>query len=135
MLGIVGVSTAVLATAANMNFPPEIYGQMLAGMGVGGGIGLVIAKRIAVTSLPQLVAGFHSLVGLAAMLTSGAVYLGDPALVAHSNVHAVSTYLGEMVGAITFTGSLIAFGKLEGMLKSAPLELPASPSLILECWE
>lgn len=124
MLGIVGVSTALVATAANMGFSPEIYGQMLSAMGVGGGIGLLIAQRIAVTSLPQLVAGFHSLVGLAAMLTSGAVFLGDPALVAHSGVHAASTYLGEMIGAITFTGSLVAFGKLEGRLKSAPLELP-----------
>lgn len=131
IIGVVGVTSGVIATAANMKFTPEIYAQMGAMMGVGGTIGMVIAKRMAVTSLPQLVAAFHSLVGLAAMATSGSVYLMDPGALAHSGVHAASAYLGEAIGAITFTGSLIAFGKLEGRLKSAPLELPAKSMLNL----
>eukprot|EP00117_Sycon_ciliatum_P048521 scpid20519/ scgid34535/ NAD(P) transhydrogenase, mitochondrial; Nicotinamide nucleotide transhydrogenase; Pyridine nucleotide transhydrogenase len=131
IIGVVGVSSGVACTAVNMQVSPAVYMQMAAMMGAGGAVGMAIAKRIAVTSLPQLVAAFHSLVGLAAMLTSGSVYLMDPAALAHSGVHASMAYFGEAIGAITFTGSLIAFGKLEGRLKSAPLELPAKSMLNL----
>uniref|UniRef100_A0A674P1F8 proton-translocating NAD(P)(+) transhydrogenase n=1 Tax=Takifugu rubripes TaxID=31033 RepID=A0A674P1F8_TAKRU len=94
--------------------------------------GLTIAKRIQITDLPQLVAAFHSLVGLAAVLTCVAEYMveyphfaTDPA----ANLTKIVAYLGTYIGGITFSGSLVAYGKLQGMLNSAPLMLPARHAL------
>uniref|UniRef100_A0A8C0BMC2 proton-translocating NAD(P)(+) transhydrogenase n=1 Tax=Buteo japonicus TaxID=224669 RepID=A0A8C0BMC2_9AVES len=94
--------------------------------------GLTIAKRIQITDLPQLVAAFHSLVGLAAVLTCVAEYMieyphfaTDPA----ANLTKVVAYLGTYIGGVTFSGSLIAYGKLQGILNSAPLLLPGRHAL------
>uniref|UniRef100_A0A673A8G9 proton-translocating NAD(P)(+) transhydrogenase n=1 Tax=Sphaeramia orbicularis TaxID=375764 RepID=A0A673A8G9_9TELE len=94
--------------------------------------GLAIAKKIQITDLPQLVAAFHSLVGLAAVLTCVAEYMieyphfaTDPA----ANLTKIVAYLGTYIGGITFSGSLVAYGKLQGVLNSAPLILPARHAL------
>merc|ERR1719319_261998 len=95
--------------------------------GAGGLIGTSIAKKIEITDLPQLVAAFHSLVGMAAVLTCMATYIDhypsfatDPA----ATMIKATTFLGTYIGGVTFTGSLIAYGKLNGNLSSNPLMLP-----------
>jgi len=126
-LGMIGVTTGIAATLGLLKPTPETFTQMAAAMGAGGLIGSVMAKRIEVTDLPQMVALFHSLVGAAAVLTCYANYLleqphfaTDPA----AGMIKTSLFLGTFIGSITFTGSLIAFGKLQGVLKSDPLLLP-----------
>jgi len=96
-------------------------------MGIGGTIGSVIAKKIQVTDLPQLVALFHSFVGVAAVLTCIASYIVDqPGFAADpaANVIKSALFLGTYIGGVTFTGSLIAYGKLQGIMDSAPVMLP-----------
>ena len=125
LYGIVGMSIAMLATifgvvAAN-------YLMLIAGLIAGGIIGLILARRVRMTQMPELVAILHSLVGLAAVLV-GFVNFLDPE-VRYSGVeltiHDVETYLGILIGAVTFSGSVIAFGKLSGKIGGAPLTLPA----------
>ena len=130
-IGMVGVSTGIMATLDAMRFSPEVLAQVGGLMGVGGLIGAVIAKRIAVSDLPQLVALFHSFVGMAAVLTSGAFYLDDFAHLDQEVVHKVAIYLGTLIGGVTFTGSLIAYGKLQGLLASRALSLPGKNALNL----
>uniref|UniRef100_A0A674P9U7 proton-translocating NAD(P)(+) transhydrogenase n=1 Tax=Takifugu rubripes TaxID=31033 RepID=A0A674P9U7_TAKRU len=131
-LGMIGVVGGVAATLGALKPSPELLAQMSAAMAVGGTAGLTIAKRIQITDLPQLVAAFHSLVGLAAVLTCVAEYMveyphfaTDPA----ANLTKIVAYLGTYIGGITFSGSLVAYGKLQGMLNSAPLMLPARHAL------
>ncbi|TNM91888.1 hypothetical protein fugu_018900 [Takifugu bimaculatus] len=131
-LGMIGVVGGVAATLGALKPSPELLAQMSAAMAVGGTAGLTIAKRIQITDLPQLVAAFHSLVGLAAVLTCVAEYMveyphfaTDPA----ANLTKIVAYLGTYIGGITFSGSLVAYGKLQGMLNSAPLILPARHAL------
>merc|ERR1712087_99619 len=107
-------------------------GQMAATCGIGGILGTTIAKRIEITDLPQLVAAFHSLVGMAAVLTCVATYIDhfpgfatDPA----ATMIKPTTFLGTFIGGVTFTGSLIAYGKLNGNLSSNPLMLPGRHAL------
>ncbi|KAH9488250.1 hypothetical protein Btru_063908 [Bulinus truncatus] len=126
-LGIIGVTSGVAATLGILKPTPETFTQMATCMGLGGLIGTVMAKRMEVTDLPQMVALFHSLVGAAAVLTCFSNYLleqphfaSDPA----ANVIKTFLFLGTFIGGVTFTGSLIAFGKLQGALKSDPLLLP-----------
>merc|ERR1712141_949217 len=91
-----------------------------------------IAKRIEITDLPQLVAAFHSLVGMAAVLTCVATYIDhfpSFATAADATLIKTSCFLGTYIGGVTFTGSLIAYGKLQGLLNSAPLMLPARHAL------
>jgi H+-translocating NAD(P) transhydrogenase subunit beta len=102
---------------------------VILGLGIGGGIGAVIARRVPMTAMPQLVAAFHSLVGLAAVLVAaGALYaprafgIGSPGLIHGSTL--VEMSLGAGIGAITFTGSVIAFLKLDGRMSGAPIMLP-----------
>ena len=105
--------------------------EILAAIAIGGGIGWVIARRIAMTDMPQLVAAFHSLVGLAAVLVGWAAYLNPEAfgiLGADGQINPVSRLeagLGIAIGAITFSGSVIAFLKLAGKMSGAPILLPA----------
>ncbi len=107
-----------------------ILAQILAAIGIGAVIGLVTAKRIAMTDMPQLVAAFHSLVGLAAVLVGWAAYLNPEAfgiLGADGLINPVSRVeagLGIAIGAITFSGSVIAFLKLAGKMSGAPIMLP-----------
>lgn len=126
-MGILGVGIGTLATlgalatsGSGLSLP--LLTQMAITMGIGGSIGYAISKRVAITELPQLVALFHSFVGLAAMLESCASYLYD---FGHLDTgHMVSIYLGTFIGGITFTGSLIAFAKLQNLMQSKPWNLP-----------
>ena len=124
LFGILGMGLAIVVTV----FTPKVgnYGLILGLMALGGGIGAIVATRVQMTAMPQLVALLHSLVGLAAVLVSIGTYI-DP----DSNysgiekaIHEVEIYLGVLIGAVTFTGSVIAFGKLQGVIHSRPLMLP-----------
>ncbi|MBI1733421.1 MAG: Re/Si-specific NAD(P)(+) transhydrogenase subunit beta [Gammaproteobacteria bacterium] len=126
LYGMVGMTIALLSTIIGKvsgNF--EI---MLAGMALGGGVGIVLARKVQMTQMPELVAILHSLVGLAAVLVGFANFM-DPAATAglsHTEVviHEVETYLGILIGAVTFSGSVIAFGKLSARISGKPLMLP-----------
>ncbi|XP_052737342.1 NAD(P) transhydrogenase, mitochondrial isoform X2 [Bicyclus anynana] len=126
-LGMIGVTGGIAATLGMLTPNAEVLAQMLGVAGIGGLIGSVIAKKIDITDLPQLVAGFHSLVGMAAVLTCIATYMHDfPAMALDPTAATLKTslFLGTYIGGITFTGSLVAYGKLQGVLSSAPLMLP-----------
>ena len=126
-LGMIGVTTGIVSTLASLGLSSEVLTQMLAALGGGGVIGTIIARRMAITDLPQLVAAFHSFVGLAAVLTCVSTYMSEYAHLASDPSGAVTKaalFLGTYIGGVTFTGSLIAFGKLQGLLKSDPLILP-----------
>ena len=131
-LGIIGVSTGIVCTLASLGVSNEVLAQMLGCIGIGGVIGTTIAKKVAITDLPQLVAAFHSFVGLAAVLTCISTYMSEYAHLAADPSGAVTKaalFLGTFIGGVTFTGSLVAFGKLQGMLSSNPLILPARHAL------
>jgi H+-translocating NAD(P) transhydrogenase subunit beta len=131
LFGILGMTIAVLTTLAS--HPPSGFGTwmlVLLGLAIGGSIGAVIARRVPMTAMPELVAAFHSLVGMAAVLVAaGALYA--PAAFGIGNVghiHAssmVEMSIGVAIGAITFTGSIIAFLKLSARMSGAPILLPA----------
>uniref|UniRef100_A0A8C7ZRB7 proton-translocating NAD(P)(+) transhydrogenase n=1 Tax=Oryzias sinensis TaxID=183150 RepID=A0A8C7ZRB7_9TELE len=126
-LGMMGVAGGLAATIGALKPSPELLSQMCLAMGTGGTLGLTIAKRIEITDLPQLVAAFHSLVGLAAVLTCVAEFMIEyPHLDTHPAAGVLKTvaYLGTYIGGVTFSGSLVAYGKLQGILDSAPLLLP-----------
>ncbi|KAF2217020.1 hypothetical protein CERZMDRAFT_119710 [Cercospora zeae-maydis SCOH1-5] len=122
LMGILGVGSGVLASLAAVGFPVETLIQFLAVAGVGSVAGGLIGRRISPTELPQTVAALHSVVGLAAVLTSiGSVM----ASVAHLDpLHMVTGYLGVLIGGVTFTGSIVAFMKLAGKMSSRPTVLP-----------
>jgi H+-translocating NAD(P) transhydrogenase subunit beta len=125
--GIVGMTIAVLATVfgprVTLTGIPYIVGALV----VGGSIGLYAAKKVQMTQMPELVALMHSLVGLAACLVGFASYV-DTSIVltgAEKSIHEVEIYIGILIGAVTFSGSVIAFGKLSGKIGGKPLLLPA----------
>ncbi|RCN38210.1 NAD(P)(+) transhydrogenase, alpha subunit [Ancylostoma caninum] len=127
-LGMTGVAGGLAATLGVLNPDQDTLMQMGSAVGLGSLIGLGIASRIKVSDLPQLVAAFHSFVGLAATLTCLADfivehphYLMDPSGTAAAKV---SLFLGAYIGGVTFTGSLMAYGKLQGILGSAATYLP-----------
>ncbi|WP_193183690.1 NAD(P)(+) transhydrogenase (Re/Si-specific) subunit beta [Nisaea sediminum] len=124
MFGIAGMTIAILTTLAM----PEVmsYGTILAGIVIGGSIGAFIARKIQMTALPQLVAAFHSLVGLAACFVAAAAFfrpeaygIGTPGNIAVGSL--VEMAIGLAIGAVTFTGSIIAFGKLQGLISGKPV--------------
>ena len=127
MFGIAGMVIAIATTLALpgvVSFTPIAIAVL-----IGGGIGTVIALRIQMTALPQLVAAFHSLVGLAAVCVAAAAYSAPESygIGTIGNIHAESLIemsIGTAVGAITFTGSIIAFSKLQGLVSGAPLVFP-----------
>ncbi|XP_041847805.1 NAD(P) transhydrogenase, mitochondrial-like [Melanotaenia boesemani] len=126
-LGMMGVAGGLAATIGALKPSPELLSQMSLAMATGGTLGLTIAKKIEITDLPQLVAAFHSLVGLAAVLTCVAEFMIEyPHLDTHPAAGVLKTvaYLGTYIGGVTFSGSLVAYGKLQGILDSAPLLLP-----------
>jgi NAD(P) transhydrogenase subunit beta len=124
LFGIAGMLIAVLVTA----FGPGVanYGVLIVALLVGGSIGAILAARVGMTAMPQMVAMLHSFVGLAAVLVGFGGTLNPPALIGvEARIHEVETFVGVFVGAITFTGSIVAFGKLQGIIRSKPLLLPA----------
>lgn len=131
-LGMIGVSGGIASTLGYMAPSHEVLAQMLGCMAIGGGIGTFIAKKLQITDLPQLVAAFHSLVGLAAVLTCVATFIHDFPHFAEdpaANVVKTALFLGTVIGGVTFSGSLVAYGKLQGLLNSAPLLLPGRHAL------
>lgn len=121
-MGIAGMTLAIVATF--FADPTLALGLMLAALAVGGAVGAFAARRVAMTMMPELVAILHSFVGLAATLVGFATYLGQDAA-AHTVVFLIEVYVAVAVGALTFTGSIIAYLKLSGKMGGAPLLLPA----------
>jgi NAD(P) transhydrogenase subunit beta len=131
--GMIGMAIAVATTLALLGpkLDPLTVGLILGGVVIGGGIGAIIARRVAMTSMPQLVAAFHSLVGMAACLVAVAAIhtpaaygiVGPDGAVQLKSLIELS--LGLAIGAVTFTGSVIAFAKLNGNMSGAPILLPA----------
>jgi NAD(P) transhydrogenase len=122
MLGMLGVGTGVAASLLAVGFAPETLVQCLGVAGIGSLIGALIGRRITPTDLPQTVAALHSVVGLAAVLTSiGSVMAAVDHL---DNLHMITAYLGTLIGGVTFTGSIVAFMKLAGKMSSRPTILP-----------
>ncbi|KAI0457129.1 NAD(P) transhydrogenase mitochondrial precursor [Xylaria acuta] len=119
LLGILGVGSGVLASLLAVGFSPEVLTQFGTLATIGSILGLIIGKRITPTDLPQTVAALHSVVGLAAVLTSIGSVMGG--LDNISTLHLVTAYLGVLIGGITFTGSIVAFMKLAGKMSSKPL--------------
>lgn len=127
--GITGMIIAVIATVAGPNVTAAGYPWIIAAMVVGATIGLYAARIVKMTQMPELVALMHSLVGLAAVLVGFANYI-DPAAAAHyqgaeKTIHEIEIYIGVLIGAVTFSGSLIAFGKLSAKISGKPVLLPA----------
>jgi len=124
--GIIGMAIALIATI--LGVVTQHYEYLFAALLIGGTIGLIAAKRVQMTQMPELVAILHSLVGLAAVAVGFANFM-DPARLSHYmgvelTIHDIETYLGVLIGAVTFSGSVIAFGKLSGRLSGSPLTLP-----------
>ena len=128
LYGIVGMTLAVLATVFGPTVTLAGIPWILGAVVVGGGIGLYAARTVQMTQMPELVALMHSMVGLAAMLVGFATYV-DPTASANLTgaahaIHALEIYIGIFIGAVTFSGSIVAFGKLSGRIGGSPLLLP-----------
>ncbi|KAJ3299913.1 hypothetical protein HK104_006064 [Borealophlyctis nickersoniae] len=119
-LGMIGVGSGILTSLAAVGFPPLVMAQFGIVTALGASLGAILARRVTATELPQMVAALHSVVGLAAVLTSIGAYWANPG----DALHQITAYLGVLIGGLTFTGSLVAFGKLQGLLSSRPLTLP-----------
>jgi NAD(P) transhydrogenase subunit beta len=129
LFGMIGMAIAMLTTLANA--APSFSGlvMIVIGLAIGGGVGAFVARSIPMTAMPQLVAAFHSLVGLAAVFVAAAALYAPSAfgIETNGNIHGASLIemsLGVAIGAITFTGSVIAFAKLDGRMSGAPIILP-----------
>ena len=124
LFGMLGMLIAVVVTA----FGPRVdgYGVLSAALFVGGAIGALLASRVEMTSMPQLVAILHSFVGLAAVLVGLATAINHTQVLGgiEARIHETEIFIGVFVGAVTFTGSVIAYGKLQGLIGSKPLLLP-----------
>ena len=134
--GMIGMGVAVVATLAHHGMGGLGYGLIFLGIIIGGAIGTFVALRIQMTALPQLVAAFHSLVGLAAVFVAAAALNAPEAfgIGTLGNVHTQSLIemsLGLAIGAITFSGSLIAFAKLQALMSGAPITFPGQHKLNL----
>ncbi len=122
--GMIGMAIALIATV--LGVVTQHYTILLAALVVGGSIGLLAARRVQMTQMPELVAILHSLVGLAAVAVGYANFM-DPThhlIGVELTIHDIETYLGVLIGAVTLSGSVIAFGKLSGRIGGTPLTLP-----------
>ena len=143
LYGMVGMAIAVLATLIGPQVEPRGIAWIVGAMAVGGALGLYAARVVKMTQMPELVALMHSLVGLAAVLVGFANYI-DPAATEHfkgaeRTIHEAEIYIGILIGAITFSGSLIAFGKLSAKIGGKPMLLPGRhwinlAGLVLVVW-
>ena len=143
LYGMVGMAIAVLATVLGPQVEPKGIAWIAGAMAVGGTIGLYAARVVKMTQMPELVALMHSLVGLAAVLVGFANYI-DPAATAHfkgveRTIHEAEIYIGILIGAVTFSGSLVAFGQLSGKIGGKPMLLPGRhwlnlAGLVLVIW-
>src|ERR1035437_1753289 len=130
MFGIIGMLLALITTIVIISTQPDISGGSLGTLAVvlilAGTIGATVASRVAMTSMPELVAMLHSFVGAAAVLVGLSNYLGPTRGLTGSelSIHDLEIYIGVFIGAITLTGSVIAFGKLNGKISGKPLMLP-----------
>jgi len=129
LYGMIGMTIAVLATVLGPQVTQGGYTWIIAAMVLGAAIGLYAARFVKMTQMPELVALMHSLVGLAAVLIGYANYI-DPAATTHfqgaeRTIHQLEIYIGVLIGAITFSGSLIAFGKLSARITGKPVLIPA----------
>lgn len=138
--GIAGMAIALIATI----FSPDAqgFGWVIVAMVIGGAIGIFYARKVEMTEMPELVAILHSFVGLAAVLVGYNSYIDPPSIAnvemlseaevhAHHVIHMVEVFLGVFIGAVTFTGSIVAFGKLRGVISSSPLNIPHKHKLNL----
>jgi H+-translocating NAD(P) transhydrogenase subunit beta len=128
LYGMIGMAIAVVATIFGVQVTPAGLPYIIGAMAVGATIGLYAARVVQMTQMPELVALMHSLVGLAAMLVGYANFV-DPAVSvnltpAENTIHEIEMYLGVLIGAVTFSGSVIAFGKLSGKITGKPVLLP-----------
>ena len=125
LFGIVGMLIAVAVTITA--FVTRHLEILIALMIVGGVIGFILARRVQMTQMPELVAILHSLVGLAAVLIGFATFLDVTVeyLGVEKTIHEIEIYIGVAIGALTFTGSVVAYGKLSGIIGGQPLTLPA----------
>ncbi len=123
--GIIGMAIALIATV--LGGVSANYDKLIVALLIGGGIGLVLARRVQMTQMPELVAILHSLVGLAAVAVGFANFLGSghEYIGVEKTIHDIETYIGVLIGAVTFSGSVIAFGKLSGRIGGKPMLLPA----------
>ncbi len=124
--GIIGMTIALLATI--LGIVERAYVELIIALLLGGTVGLIAAKRVKMTQMPELVAILHSLVGIAAVAVGFANFM-DPGRLTHYvgielTIHDIETYIGILIGAVTFSGSVIAFGKLSGRMSGSPLTLP-----------
>jgi NAD(P) transhydrogenase subunit beta len=134
--GMIGMAVAVLATLLHHGMSGGGYALIILGIVIGGAIGAVVARRIQMTALPQLVAAFHSLVGLAAVFVAASALNAPEAfgIGVPGHIHTQSLIemsLGLAIGAITFSGSLIAFAKLQALMSGAPILFPGQHKLNL----
>ena len=128
--GIIGMALAIFATIMNPNVTS--YGWLILAAVIGGTIGARLAAKVEMTQMPELIAMLHSFVGMAAVLVGFSSYFDAPSLYgAAATIHNVEVYLGILIGAVTFTGSVVAFGKLNGKIGSKPLMLPMRHQLNL----
>jgi len=135
LYGIIGMTIAVVATIFGVQVTSAGLPYIIGAMAVGAAIGLYAARVVQMTQMPELVALMHSLVGLAAMLVGYANFI-DPAVSvnltpAEKAIHEIEMYLGVLIGAVTFSGSVIAFGKLSGKITGKPVTLPGQHLLNL----
>src|SRR5918911_1469505 len=129
LYGMIGMTIAVVATLLGPQVTSAGYTWIIAALVVGASVGLYAARVVKMTQMPELVALMHSLVGLAAVLVGYANYI-DPAATAHyqgaeKTIHELEIYIGVLIGAVTFSGSLIAFGKLSAKITGKPVLIPA----------
>lgn len=125
LYGIIGMLIALLVTISGL--VTANYDLLLGGVIIGGTVGLLLARKVEMTQMPELVAILHSLVGMAAVLVGFANFMDHSITYTgvDKTIHDIETYLGILIGAVTFTGSVIAFGKLSAKISGKPLLLPA----------